>query len=462
MALCSNRAHSARRLPHPLAMKFLYCLAALGLSCLCLSVTAAEPVVLGEYECRWAAGPIEIDGKGDEAAWKAAQLIDKFDSPWLGEKAPAGEDRDQGQAALGPRVPVLLRRPGRRRPVRRRHGARRHDLGQRRLRAVLPARPRTSRLLRVPGQRRRARCSTSFLPKRRHGRSRRSSRTATFHWKTAVVRRGTLDNRSDRDEGWSVEGAFPGPTCCAPAAGRQSAKSGGSPSAATTTRSAEGARSCRPAPRSTQAPAFISIEDYAPLKFVRHGSRPAHSRVGIEKRVPLTTSKVVGSPDPPLPYRPVRAFPKLKLTFPIALDRVPGTDQLLVIAQGKSYGATTIFRITGRPGRRPTPSRCSRRPATARPTASAFIPSSPRTAISTSAGTAALNGQGAEEDLSSRGTRWTARSSTIDPTVGAARHRLGIRRPQRRRPGVRHWTACSTSPPATARATPTRTSAART
>jgi hypothetical protein len=30
-----------------------------------------------------------------------------------------------------------------------------------------------------------------------------------FHWKAAVIRRGTLDNRTDRDEGWSVEGRIP-------------------------------------------------------------------------------------------------------------------------------------------------------------------------------------------------------------------------------------------------------------
>jgi hypothetical protein len=30
-----------------------------------------------------------------------------------------------------------------------------------------------------------------------------------FTWKTNVVRRGTLDRRDDRDEGWSVEGKIP-------------------------------------------------------------------------------------------------------------------------------------------------------------------------------------------------------------------------------------------------------------
>src|SRR5439155_24336895 len=63
----------------------------------------------------------------------------------------------------------------------------------------------------------------------------------------------------------------------------------------------------------------------------------------------VTTSKVVGSPDPPLPYRPVRAFPNLKLNFPIALDRIPGSDQLLIIAQEKSSGPATIVRITDDP-----------------------------------------------------------------------------------------------------------------
>src|SRR5262249_52190561 len=70
---------------------------------------------------------------------------------------------------------------------------------------------------------------------------------------------------------------------------------------------------------------------------------------GIPTRAAVACSKVVGSPDPPLPYRPVRAFPNLKLTFPIALDHIPGSDQLLIIAQEKSYGPATILRIKDDP-----------------------------------------------------------------------------------------------------------------
>src|SRR5262249_45427389 len=40
-----------------------------------------------EFECRWAEGPITLDGKADEAAWKSAQVIDNFGLPWLGDQA---------------------------------------------------------------------------------------------------------------------------------------------------------------------------------------------------------------------------------------------------------------------------------------------------------------------------------------------------------------------------------------
>lgn len=50
-----------------------------------------------------------------------------------------------------------------------------------------------------------------------------------------------------------------------------------------------------------------------------------------EKRVPWTTSKVTGSPDPPHPYRVVPAFPKLKFKNPLHMTAAPGTDRLFVL-----------------------------------------------------------------------------------------------------------------------------------
>lgn len=44
---------------------------------------------------------------------------------------------------------------------------------------------------------------------------------------------------------------------------------------------------------------------------------------GIETRIPWTTSRVVGSPDPPLPLRAVRAFPNLTFAFPLYIIAEP-------------------------------------------------------------------------------------------------------------------------------------------
>src|SRR5262249_2601911 len=36
-----------------------------------------------EFECRFTEGPIQVDGKGDDEAWRHAQVIDRFYLPWL-------------------------------------------------------------------------------------------------------------------------------------------------------------------------------------------------------------------------------------------------------------------------------------------------------------------------------------------------------------------------------------------
>jgi len=51
---------------------------------------------------------------------------------------------------------------------------------------------------------------------------------------------------------------------------------------------------------------------------------------GLAKRTPWTTSKVVGSPEPPLPYRLDRVFPKLAFKGPTSLMMEPGTNRMLV------------------------------------------------------------------------------------------------------------------------------------
>src|SRR5262249_61097924 len=60
--------------------------------------------------------------------------------------------------------------------------------------------------------------------------------------------------------------------------------------------------------------------------------------VGLDKRVPWTTSKVKGSPEPPEPYRSEIAFPKIKFFEPLDLASVPGGNPFFVAERkGKMF-----------------------------------------------------------------------------------------------------------------------------
>ena len=52
---------------------------------------------------------------------------------------------------------------------------------------------------------------------------------------------------------------------------------------------------------------------------------------GIDKRVPWTTSELVGTPEPPLPYLTERVFPELTFQNPVDLIAIPGTNRMLVL-----------------------------------------------------------------------------------------------------------------------------------
>ncbi len=55
---------------------------------------------------------------------------------------------------------------------------------------------------------------------------------------------------------------------------------------------------------------------------------------GIEARTPWNSSRLVGSPDPPLPYTVEKVFAKLAWKSPIYLAEEPGTDRLWVVLGG--------------------------------------------------------------------------------------------------------------------------------
>ncbi len=57
-------------------------------------------------------------------------------------------------------------------------------------------------------------------------------------------------------------------------------------------------------------------------------------KVGIEKRVPWTTSRITGSPEVPHPYVAERAFPAITFKNCLDLTNAPGSDRLFVAEQG--------------------------------------------------------------------------------------------------------------------------------
>jgi uncharacterized repeat protein (TIGR03806 family) len=65
---------------------------------------------------------------------------------------------------------------------------------------------------------------------------------------------------------------------------------------------------------------------------------PVEKPFGLAKRVPWTTSRMVGSPDPPAPYHLERVFPKIKFKGPVCIAQEPGTNRLLVAEnEGKIF-----------------------------------------------------------------------------------------------------------------------------
>src|SRR5215467_4418114 len=69
---------------------------------------------------------------------------------------------------------------------------------------------------------------------------------------------------------------------------------------------------------------------------------PEQAKAG---RQPWSTSRVIGSPDPPPPYKVVRAFPNLKFEHPLLMARPPGSDRLFVGEQ-----AGVLYSFSNKPG----------------------------------------------------------------------------------------------------------------
>jgi glucose/arabinose dehydrogenase/mono/diheme cytochrome c family protein len=294
-----------------------------GLVVACSAVASSTALVAAEFECRWAASPPVIDGRTDDAAWKHAQVVESFTKGWEIDDARKPkthtkarllwdreylyfsaemEDTDvfanvseqDGQIWLCD-VFELFFKPAKDKP-----GYYEFEVNAANAKLDM------------------------FLPSRGSGGFSRHGKERDFHIESAVQVHGTLNNWSDTDKGWTVEGRIPW---------RDFLPTGGRPVPGEVWQHAL----CRydysagfEAPDlSSNAPLskanYHLYEDYVPLKFVGPGE-------GADaKRVPWDVSRLVGSPEPPLPFRAVPAFPKLKTKEPIMIVNEPGRADFLLI-----------------------------------------------------------------------------------------------------------------------------------
>jgi hypothetical protein len=231
------------------------------------AATPAAPAVT-EFECRFAEGPITVDGKADEPAWAGARVIDAFRVPWA-PAGPAGEPRSPTRARLlwdDEHLYFVA------------------EMTDRDLYADLTEhqgelwyndvfelffKPAADRLAYYEFEVNAANATLELaIPARGAGGYPRFKRTTRIEMKTAVTLDGSLNRWQDRDRGWTVEGRL---------RWRDFAETGGAPKAGDTW----SFNLCRydysvdfDAPELTcvaplTRPDFHQYEHFMPLRFVR-------------------------------------------------------------------------------------------------------------------------------------------------------------------------------------------------
>ena len=62
------------------------------------------------------------------------------------------------------------------------------------------------------------------------------------------------------------------------------------------------------------------------------------------EREPWTTSRLIGSPDPPKPFTVERVYPSLQFNQPVELMAVPGTNKMMILeVTGKLFAFSRNF-----------------------------------------------------------------------------------------------------------------------
>jgi uncharacterized repeat protein (TIGR03806 family) len=296
-------------------------------------------------ECRFTDGPIVVDGKADEPAWKHAAVIDRFGQPWLGEKGKASKTRARllwdreffyffaemddsdlfadikehdGKTWLNDCFEIFLK------PSAKNPGYYEFH--------VTPA----------------GTMMDMFIPDRAKWNYDSAAKRDVFHWRAKVQIKGTINQTGERDFGWSCEGRIPW-SDLAQTGGRPKPDDEWKFSLCRYDYDAGGknvhATTISPLTKFN----FHRHEEFPSLRFLGPKESPGTKTLTLPPLPARPVSKVVGSPDPPPPFRTRRAFDKLRPNFPIAARFQPGTKELIFIDEAGPYAPTKLRHTNGGP-----------------------------------------------------------------------------------------------------------------
>jgi uncharacterized repeat protein (TIGR03806 family) len=315
------------------------------------SIPATGPEPSAEFECRWADGPIVIDGKADEEAWGKAQLIGRFSLPWLAENARPAKTATKARL-LWDRENLYffaeMEDADLYADVTEHDGITwENDVFELFFKPADDKPGYYEFQVNAAGT-----IMDMFLPRRNSGGYRRFKGDGKFHIEARVSLAGTLNRWQDKDTGWAVEGRIPWSDFL---------RSGGRPAEDERWKFAlcrydysvefEGPELSTCAPLKSRPASFHNHEEYAVVRFVGLNAQSLLRPFGIDEYSPVTTSRVVGSPEPPPPYRARRILPELRLSYPVFMLAEPGTNHLWIVDQPAPYGPTAIRRTVGEPAK---------------------------------------------------------------------------------------------------------------
>jgi hypothetical protein len=164
-----------------------------------------EPPVVRSAQCRWASGPIRIDGKADDAAWGKAQVLSHFAVYWQKRRAKSAtgarllwDERNLYFIAEMEDTDLYA-------DVKEHNGMTwTNDVFELFFKPAMDRRPYYEFQVNAANTQ-----LELFFPSRGSGGYQRFAPRGRLGMKSAVMLQGTLNHWQDTDIGWTVEGSIP-------------------------------------------------------------------------------------------------------------------------------------------------------------------------------------------------------------------------------------------------------------